>query len=158
MWLCLPAGTWCVAMLRIWEPRQSGRARAQPHAADCWTSYKVRTRIINSLTDIKYLLRMSSNCKTNPLPYLFLYLQRTCLLRWCCPHGGCRPCCGKQWSCRGTVASTITPSWTVAWTRSLCSSIMSAAGQCHIAAPTVKTLGLQVLDEHDTASNMDVNH
>lgn len=57
-----------------------------------------------------------------------LSLQRTCHPLWCCRLEGYRTCWGKQWSCRGTAVSITTPSWTVAWTRSLFCWITSAAG------------------------------
>lgn len=78
-----------------------------------------------------------------PFICLYLSLQHTCHPLWCCPLGGCRPCWGKQWSCRGTAASITTPSWTVIWIRSLSSSIMSAAGWCCTARMLLSPMTLQ---------------
>lgn len=72
--LASPAGTWCAATLRIWGPRLSGRARAPPPAADCWTNYKVSRCICTAaLKRQRPGCRSTRRCSTNqiyhpPLP------------------------------------------------------------------------------------------
>lgn len=50
--------------------------------------------------------------------YYMLYMcaQHTYLHQWCCLLAACRLCWSRRWNCRGSAASTTTPSWTVDWT------------------------------------------
>lgn len=126
------------------EPRQSGRARAQPLAPGSWINYRVRRCFpFNKPVELAHVAQLPHKhlmCWGELSSRFVTMLQRTCPHPWCCLLGDYTLCCGKRWNYRGIAVFITTPSWTTTWIQSPFSSIMSAAGWCCSISHKVKML------------------